>query len=52
MRAGIPERYGLRLASIIALPLVAVFAVHNRRLLAVFLVVTVVAAGFVRLIHS
>lgn len=46
------KRYGLRLAGIIAVALVAVFAVQDAWLLAPFLLATVVAAGFVWLIHT
>lgn len=48
---GIRRRYGLRLAGIIAIPLVAVFAVYSLRLLALYLVVTAVAAVYIRLLH-
>lgn len=45
------KRYGIRLAGVIAVPLVAVFALHDLRLLALYLVATAVAAGFIRVVH-
>lgn len=46
------KRYGLRLAGIIAVPLIAVFAVQDVRLLALFAAATLVAGGFVYFIHT
>lgn len=45
------QRYGLRLAGIIAIPLVAVFTVQDFRFLALYLFVTAVTAGYIRIIH-
>jgi len=46
------RRYGLRLAGVIAIPLIAVFAVQDGRLLALYLIATAVTAGYIRLIHQ
>lgn len=44
-------RYGLRLAGLIAIPLVAVFTLADVRLLALFVGVVGVGAAFIRMIH-
>lgn len=47
----IRKRYGLRLAGIIAVPLVALFSLHDARFLVLYLTVTATGAGFIRLVH-
>jgi hypothetical protein len=51
LNEGVRRRYGLRLAGIIALPLVAVSAIYDLRLLGLYVVATIVTAGYIRLIH-
>lgn len=45
------NRYGVRLAGVIAVPLVAVFALHDAWLLVLYLVAIALAGVFIRLVH-
>jgi len=49
---GIRKRYGLRLAGIIAVPLMAVFTLQDVRLLALYIAATAVGTVFVWLVHG
>jgi len=52
LNEGIQMRYGLRLAGLITLPLIATFALQNARLLALYVAGTAVAIVFIRLVHG
>jgi hypothetical protein len=47
----VQKRYGLRIAGVIAIPLVALFTLYDVRLLVQYVIATAVCAGFIRLVH-
>jgi len=47
----VQKRYGLRIAGVIAIPLMALFTLYDVRLLIQYVFATAVCAGFIRLVH-
>jgi hypothetical protein len=47
----VQKRYGLRIAGVIAIPLMALFTLYDVRLLIQYVLATAICAGFIRLVH-